>query len=130
MSDQDGVRLDQWLWAARFFKTRTLAAEAIDGGKVSLNGERAKRAKGVKPGDEVRVRHGAFEHVVHVTAVSPRRGSAAIAAGLYEETAASKAARETRALQMKASGPAFAWDEGTPSKKDRRALGRLKRGDF
>ncbi len=126
----DDVRLDKWLWAARFFKTRALAAEAIDGGKISLNGERAKRAKSVKVGDEVRVRHGAFEHVVHVTAVSPRRGSAAIAAGLYEETAASKQARETLALQMRASGPAFAWDEGKPSKKDRREIERLKRGGY
>jgi ribosome-associated heat shock protein Hsp15 len=127
-SPAGSVRLDKWLWAARFYKTRALAAEAIDGGKVSLNGDKAKRAKGVKPGDEIRVRHGAFEHVVHVTAVSEHRGSAAIAATLFEETAESKKARETLALQMKASAPSFRYEEGKPSKKDRRALDQLKRG--
>ena len=74
------VRLDKWLWAARFFKTRALAAEAIDGGKVDVNGARAKRAKMVQDGDEVRVRQSPFEHIVHVRGVSERRGPATVAA--------------------------------------------------
>ena len=100
MSDSEGVRLDQWLWAARFFKTRSLAAEAIDGGKVSLNGDRAKRAKTVRVGDEVRVRQHATAWIVRVTGLGVRRGSATVAATLYEETAASKTARDALALQM------------------------------
>lgn len=128
MSDAEGVRLDQWLWAARFFKTRSLAAEAIDGGKVSCNGDRAKRAKTVRVGDEVRVRQHATEWVVRVTGLGVRRGSAAVAATLYEETPASKAAREALALQVKASGPAFRHGDGKPSKKDRRDLERFRRG--
>lgn len=129
MHDGDGVRLDQWLWAARFFKTRSLAAEAIDGGKVSLNGEKAKRAKTVRIGDDVRVRQHAAEWIVRVTGLGVRRGSATVAATLYEETAASKAARETLALQMRASAPAFRHGEGKPSKKDRRELDRFRQRD-
>ena len=117
------VRLDKWLWAARFFKTRSLAADAVEGGKVQVNGERAKRAKQLHPGDEVRIRQGPYEHVILVRALSDRRGSATIAAGLYEETAASRAAREALAAQMKAM---FGRSEGRPTKKDRRDLGRLK----
>ena len=117
------VRLDKWLWAARFFKTRSLAADAIEGGKVQVNGDRAKRAKQVQPGDEIRVRQGPYEHVVTVRALSARRGSAKIASELYEETAASRAAREALAAQMKAM---FGQSEGRPTKKDRRELGRLK----
>jgi ribosome-associated heat shock protein Hsp15 len=122
------VRLDQWLWAARFFKTRSLAAEAIDGGKISLNGDRAKRAKGVKVGDEVRIRQHAFEWIVQVTGLGLKRGSAEIAATLYAETDASKRAREALALQMRAGGPDFRYAEGKPSKKDRREIERFKRG--
>jgi ribosome-associated heat shock protein Hsp15 len=129
MSDAEGVRLDQWLWAARFFKTRSLAAEAIDGGKVSLNGDKAKRAKTVRVGDEVRVRQHAYEWIVRVTGLGVRRGSATVAATLYEETAASKAAREALALQMKVSAPAFRHGEGKPSKKDRRELDRFRQRD-
>jgi ribosome-associated heat shock protein Hsp15 len=118
------VRLDKWLWAARFFKTRSIAAEAILGGKVQVNGERAKRARGVAIGDELRVRHGAFEHVVIVRALSARRGPAPEAARLYEETAASRTAREALALQMKSLPGAS--DAGRPSKKDRRDLARFR----
>lgn len=117
------VRLDKWLWAARFFKTRSLAAEAIEGGKVQVNGDRAKRAKQLAPGDEVRIRQGPYEHIVIVRALSARRGSATVAAELFEETAASKATREALAAQMKAM---FGQSEGRPTKKDRRDLGRLK----
>ena len=80
----DRVRIDKWLWAARFFKTRGLAVEAIDGGKIEVNGTRVKRAKLVQAGDEVRVRQTPFEHVVMVRGVSDRRGPASVAATLYE----------------------------------------------
>ncbi len=120
------VRLDKWLWAARFFKTRALAAEAIDGGKVSVNDERPKRAKLIQAGDEVSVRIGPYQHVVHVRDVSGRRGSAAIAQTLFEETPASVAARAAAAEQYRNAAMTFAFQEGKPSKKERRAIDRVR----
>ena len=120
------VRLDKWLWAARFFKTRGLAADAIDGGKVDVNGARVKRAKMVQPGDEVRIRQSPFEHIVLVRGISERRGPASVAATLYEETAESKAKREALATQIR-SMPADDWESGRPTKRDRRAIERLRR---
>jgi ribosome-associated heat shock protein Hsp15 len=123
--DDGRVRLDKWLWAARFFKTRSLATEAVNGGKVELNGERAKPSKDVKVGDEIRVRLAPYEHVVNVRALGERRGSAAVAATLYEETEVSKAARDKLREQLK-SAPAFLYEEGgRPTKKDRRDLSRF-----
>jgi ribosome-associated heat shock protein Hsp15 len=123
--DEGRVRLDKWLWAARFFKTRSLATEAVNGGKVELNGERAKPSKDVKVGDEIRVRLAPYEHIVNVRALGERRGSAAIAATLYEETEASKAARDRLREQLK-SAPSFLYEEGgRPTKKDRRDLSRF-----
>ena len=120
------VRLDKWLWAARFFKTRSLAADAIEGGKVELNGERVKRAKNVQEGDEVSIRLGPYEHVVTVRALSERRGPASVAQTLYEETAESKATRERLAAQLKMAPPAFVFEErGRPTKKDRRELSKF-----
>src|SRR5690349_25013192 len=89
-----GVRLDKWLWAARFFKTRSLATEAVNGGKVELNGLRPKPSKDVKIGDQLRVRLGPFVHAITIRALSERRGPAAVAAQLYEESAESIAARQ------------------------------------
>ena len=120
------VRLDKWLWAARFFKTRALAAEAIDGGKVSVNGDRPKRARLVQVGDEVSVRSGPYQQIVQVRDVSARRGSAAIAQGMYEESAASVAARALVAEQYKSAAMTFAFQEGKPSKKERRAMDRVR----
>ncbi len=120
------VRLDKWLWAARFFKTRALAAEAIDGGKVTVNDERPKRAKLIQAGDEVRVRLGPYQYVVLVRDVSGRRGSAAIAQALYEETPASSAARAVAAEQYRNAAMTFAYQEGKPSKKERRAIDRVR----
>jgi ribosome-associated heat shock protein Hsp15 len=112
------MRIDKWLWAARFFKTRTLAAQAIDAGHVSVNGERAKAAKAVKPGDVVVVRRPPFEHTVEVKALSERRGPASEAALLYAETAESRARRTVLAAEMKAlPSPRF---KGRPTKKTRR----------
>ena len=120
------VRLDKWLWAARFYKTRALAAEAIDGGKVDVNGARVKRAKMVQPGDEVCIRQTPFEHVVLVRGVSERRGPASVAATLYDETVESKAKREALATQIR-SMPADDWDTGRPTKRDRREIERFRR---
>jgi len=127
--DDGRVRLDKWLWAARFYKTRGLASDAIAGGKVQVNGARAKRARPVQPGDEIRIRQGPYEHHVVVRALSARRGPASAAAELYEETPASRAARDAMALQLKSLHAAFVPDKGRPTKKDRRELGRLKGRD-
>jgi len=128
--DEDGnderVRLDKWLWAARFFKTRALASEAIGGGKVQVNGDRAKRARPLQVGDEVRVRLGPYEHLVVVKALSAHRGPAAVAAGLYEERPESLAARQALALQFKTLHAAFVPEKGRPTKRDRREIDRLR----
>jgi ribosome-associated heat shock protein Hsp15 len=124
--DDGRVRLDKWLWAARFFKTRSLAAEAIAGGKVQVNGDRAKRARPLQPGDEVRVRLGPYEHHIVVRALSDRRGPASAAAELYEERADSISAREALALQLKSLHAAFAPEKGRPTKRDRREIERLR----
>src|SRR5580765_59365 len=99
--DDSKIRLDKWLWAARFYKTRSLAAEAIAGGKVQVNGERVKRAKSLQIEDEVRVRLGPYEHQIVVRELSDRRGPASAAARMYEEKPESRAAREAMALQLK-----------------------------
>ena len=123
---QASVRLDKWLWAARFFKTRTLAAEAIDGGRVDVNAERAKRARHVRVGDLVRVRQGPVEWQLVVRGVAERRGSADVARTLYEETEAGARRRATVAEQLRTMPTAFAYGAGKPGKRDRRALRRLK----
>ena len=126
MSDVSQVRLDTWLWAARFFKTRALAAQAVDGGKVELNGARAKRAKPVQPGDRLRVRRGPFEYHVTVRGLSARRGSAAVAAALYEEDAERKQARQRLADQLRIA-PSLRYEgKGRPTKRERRDIERLK----
>ena len=123
------VRLDRWLWAARFYKTRSLAAAAIAGGKVHLAGQRVKRAKMVQLGDEVRIRKGAYEYAVIVQQLSERRGPPKDAARLYAETPESRAARERLAAELRAQ-PSFQFKgKGRPTKKDRRLLDRWKRGD-
>ena len=121
------VRLDKWLWAARFYKTRALAAEAISGGKVLVAGERAKPAKLLQAGDEVRLRLGPYEHIVNVRAVSERRGPASVAVTLYDETDESRVAREKLAEQLRTAPGGFIYEEkGRPTKRDRRDLERLR----
>jgi ribosome-associated heat shock protein Hsp15 len=129
-NEDDGrIRLDKWLWAARFFKTRSLAAEAIGGGKVSLNGDRAKPAKPVKLGDEVRVQIGQFAHIITVRELSDRRGPASVAQTLYEETDESKAARARLAEQLRmAPAPLVYEEKGRPTKRDRREISRFRKG--
>lgn len=121
----ESLRVDKWLWAARFFKTRGLAAEAIDAGRVSVNGERAKASKAVKPGDALVIRRPPYEHAVKVLGVSDRRGPAAEAQKLYEESAESRARREAVAAEMKSMPPPVF--KGRPTKKDRRTLERFIR---
>jgi ribosome-associated heat shock protein Hsp15 len=123
------IRIDKWLWAARFFKTRALAVDAITGGKVEVNGVKAKPARHVRPGDEVRVRLGPYEHRVTVRAVSEHRGPAKDAALLYEEDPAGRTARERLQEQHRCAAVAFAHGEGRPSKKERRAIRALKGRD-
>jgi ribosome-associated heat shock protein Hsp15 len=126
MESDDRVRIDKWLWAARFFKTRSLATEAVDGGKVEVNGERAKPAKLVRIGDMVRLRLAPYEHILIIKGIEERRGPASVAQGLYDETAASKEAREKLATQLRMAPAAFVYEEkGRPTKKDRRDLNRF-----
>jgi len=120
------VRLDRWLWAARFFKTRALAAAAVAGGKVQINGTRAKPAKQLQVGDSVRVRVGPYEWLVTVRALSERRGPPKTAQLLYEEAPEGRAARERLAEQHKiAPAPAYQ-GKGRPTKKERREIERLE----
>ncbi|MBI2406860.1 MAG: RNA-binding S4 domain-containing protein [Gemmatimonadetes bacterium] len=125
----DQVRLDKWLWAARFFKTRALAVEAITGGKVLYNGDRPKPAHVVKAGDELRLRLGPYEHVIQVRSLNVRRGPATQAQTMYEETADSVAARARLAEQFRAASafnPQASWSD---SKRDRRDLRRIRGKD-
>jgi len=127
--DEDGdghVRLDKWLWAARFFKTRALALEAIAGGKVLCNGDRPKPARSVHPGDELRLRFGPYEHVVHVRQLGARRGPSREAVLMYEETPESLAARAKLAEQLKHASVFDPQADWTDSKKDRRELRRFR----
>jgi len=123
--DTDRTRLDKWLWAARFFKHRTLATEAVEGGKVQLNGLRVKPAKEVKPGDRVDIQIGETRYSVCVTGIADKRGSAAVAQTLYTETADSLAAREAQREQRKLAAPPGADLHGRPTKRDRRQIGRF-----
>jgi ribosome-associated heat shock protein Hsp15 len=122
------MRLDKWLWAARFFKTRSLAVTAIEAGRVVVNDERAKPAKDVKPGDRLVVRRPPFEQAIVVKDVSDKRGPASAAALLYEETDESKARRAVLTAEMKSMPqPHF---RGRPTKKTRRDYEKwLRSGD-
>jgi ribosome-associated heat shock protein Hsp15 len=121
------LRLDKWLWAARFFKTRSLAAEAVAGGKVQLNSLRAKPSRTVRIGDEITVRRGPYESTVVVRDLGKQRGPASQAQQLYKETEESKQARELLAAQLKLQCPPRFEAKGRPSKKSRRELLRFTR---
>jgi ribosome-associated heat shock protein Hsp15 len=120
------VRLDRWLWAARFFKTRALAAAAVAGGKVQVNGTRAKPAKQLQVGDALRVRVGPYEWLVTVRDLSERRGPPKTALALYEESPEGRAARERLALQHKIAPAPPYQGKGRPTKKERREIERLE----
>jgi ribosome-associated heat shock protein Hsp15 len=128
--DQNKVRLDKWLWAARFFRTRNIAIDAINGGKVHVNGHRSKPAKAVNIGDEIIISKGAFKHTVIILALSDKRGPASIAQTLYEESLQSienrKAIADNLSLQrVPGSSPI----RGRPTKKSRRQIVRFTRQD-
>ena len=126
---QERVRIDRWLWAARFYKTRSLATAAVHGGKVEVNGERAKPARHIRIGDAVRVRQPPFEWQLLVRRLAERRGAASVAQGLYEETAPSRAARLRVQEQLRVVQPLFVYEEkGRPTKKDRRMIDRWDKG--
>lgn len=122
------VRLDKWLWAARFFKTRTAATAAVVGGKVEVNEATAKPSRLVGPGDVLRIRIAPYEWIVTVAALAERRGSVDAAAGLYVESEASRLARERRGEQLR-DAPLLRFDEGRPGKRDRRTIRKLRGRD-
>jgi ribosome-associated heat shock protein Hsp15 len=120
---REGVRIDKWLWAARLHKTRSLAAEAVKGGRVEVNGQRVKPSREVGPGDEIEVTTGQLRRTVVVRGLAERRGPAKEAVLLYEETPESTAARELLAEQRRLSSPPPGADLGArPTKRDRRRL--------
>ena len=124
----DAVRIDKWIWAARFFKTRGVATEAVVAGHVQLNGARVKPSKNVRVGDELELRIGTTQWTVVVVGLSDKRGPAKVAQGLYRETDASRSAREQAALQRKLATPPLGADLGArPTKQDRRRLDALRR---
>jgi ribosome-associated heat shock protein Hsp15 len=117
------VRLDKWLWAARFFKTRSLASEEIGKNRVWVNGQVAKASREVKLGDRIELRQNQVPRTVVVLGLSPQRGSASVAAGLFEETPESLAQREQMAQQRRlAPEPAQSLEQGRPTKRNRRVL--------
>jgi len=120
------MRLDKWLWAARFFKTRSAAAAAVDGGKVDVGGERAKRARLVHAGETVTIRRPPYEQHVLIRGLAELRGPAAVAAKLWEETAESKATRERLAFQLKNAPTLTFTGGGRPTKRDRREIEKVK----
>jgi ribosome-associated heat shock protein Hsp15 len=119
------VRIDKWLWAARFFKTRSLAADAVDGGKVLVAGERVKPARGLKAGDSVEVRLGPYRWQVTVLGLSDRRGPAEQARLLYSESEQSRAEREKLSAQVRAARALGPMHRGRPTKKLRRQMDAL-----
>lgn len=126
--DRAALRLDRWLWAARFFKTRSQAAEAVSGGKVHLNGVRVKAAKQVRVGDTLSIRQGPYESTVIVRGLSAQRRPAREAALCYEETEASRAERVRLGAELRGATAHPAHSHGRPSKKGRRDITKLTRG--
>ncbi len=125
-SGMDSVRLDKFLWAARFFKTRTLASDACDIGRIESNGHRAKAARDVRLGDKLRVTNEAGIFEIEVLKLTEVRGPASMAQELYRESAESRAAREKVAEERKLMLAAGGMTEGRPSKRDRRDINKLR----
>ncbi len=128
MSDMSNLRIDKWLWAARFFKTRTLASDAVDTGKVKVKGERVKPARGLRIGDELAIDNGSDTWEVAVLGLSDKRGAAPVARLLYAETPASIARREAAQEERKLFREPGSTIKGRPTKRDRRQLS--KAGDL
>jgi len=126
MSEQDEpIRIDKWLWAARFYKTRSLAAEAVNGGKVEINDGRAKPSRAVRVGDKLCIHRGPYEWIVIVKNISRLRGPAPQAQSLYIETEESTQQRQAIAAQLQLQRPAEFSTPGRPTKRDRRAISRF-----
>jgi ribosome-associated heat shock protein Hsp15 len=123
------LRVDKWLWAARFFKTRSLASKAVNGGHVSLNGGRIKPSRSVQIGDRLQIKRGLEEFTVDILALSGRRGPATVARTLYEETAESLVAREAAREQRRLVRAPASRPEGRPDKRDRRKIRKFLRKD-
>ena len=121
------VRIDKWLWAARFFKTRSQAREAISGGKIHLNGFRVKPGRAIKPGDSLRVQRGEEEYIIEVVELSTRRGAASVAQTLYEESEESRLKRQQRSEQRQLERQQNATRDRRPDKRQRRRLVRDRR---
>jgi len=126
-TEDSALRIDKWLWAARFFKTRALAAHAVADGKVKLNGGRVKVARAIQVGDALSIHSGPYEYLVRVLVLSARRGPAPQAALLYEETVSSKQARQALANQLSAVARSATHTEGRPTKKERRQVIQFKK---
>ncbi len=127
--NNESIRIDKWLWAARFFKTRSLAADAVTGGKIDVNGARAKPSRIMRLGDKLNIRRGPYESTIVVKGLAKLRGPASEAQLLYEETEESIRTRELTSAQLKLERPPEFDSPGRPSKKDRRAVLRFtKRG--
>lgn len=120
------VRVDKWLWAARFFKTRSAAQQAVEGGKVKLNGERVKPAKEVRVGDALTIHIGAYEWIIRVAGLSDKRGAAIVARTLYAEDETSRANREAQAALRKFAADPGQDRHGRPTKRERRQLERWR----
>ena len=126
--DDSGLRLDLWLWAARFFRTRSLAKQAIETGKVEVDGQRAKAARNVRVSDAMKVVRGEETFVIEVAAISAKRGSATVARTLYRESDESRLARETRRAELAAARAGYQAPQTKPDKRARkliRALGDI-----
>ena len=126
MEPMDGLRIDKWLWAARFFKTRSISQKACELGRIQVNGTEAKPSRDVKVGDTLRIRNEGGEFVVEVLLVSDMRGQAAIAQTMYRETDASREARAKLAEERKLMPQFDLYRDGKPSKRDRRDIGKLR----
>ncbi|WP_295878369.1 S4 domain-containing protein [uncultured Thiohalocapsa sp.] len=120
-----GQRLDKWLWAARFFKTRPLAVEAINGGKVQVDGQRVKPGRSIRPGTRLTIHKGELEWRIEVQALSKQRRPAAEAALLYIEDEASRVKRQEQVRERREAGHAPAPERGRPTKRDRRRIGEF-----
>ncbi len=126
-NNDNEIRVDKWLWAARFYKTRGLASDAIKSGKIDLNGQRCKPSKSIRLNDQLRIRKSQFVHEITVTGLSKNRGSASIASGLYQESEESIKVREELATQIRAAAAERPVYPGRPSKRDRRKIIRFTR---
>ncbi len=131
ISPMDKIRIDKWLWAARFYKTRSLATDEIGKGRIEVNAQTAKASREVKVGDVVSARQGDITRIIKILGISDQRGPAPVAQALFEETAESIAQRDKTAVQRRlAKEPALSIEQGRPTKRNRRALEKVKQGDW